>query len=114
MVDFVRRKASQALVEDRDVALAVDGLVLDMQDQGPRDHAPYVEEAEAAFVLLVGLRGLLYHARIEQRHGFTVGPRTMAAARLNGPQPGVRCSGADGWGISGAGVRRSPGRSHRR
>ena len=53
MVDLVRDEAGQAAAECRDVVPATRVLVFDLDSQRARDHAPHVEEAEAAFILFV-------------------------------------------------------------
>lgn len=67
--------------------LAVDRLVFDMYDQRPGDYATHVEEAEASFVLYVGMlyvgmRRLFDDPWVEEGHRSASGPWTIAAARL--------------------------------
>lgn len=52
---------------------AVDVLVLDLDGQRTGDHAPDVEEAEAAFVLLVDPAGLIDDAPVEQGDHLPIG-----------------------------------------
>lgn len=84
-------QASQPSLEDRDVAEPFDGLMLDVESQGAWDESADVEEAEAAFVLLVGLCRLLDDYRIEQRNG----PALRKTDDGNGPSdPNLRGSDA--------------------
>src|SRR6266542_885050 len=66
MVDLVCDEAGQAAAECRDVVPAARVLVFDLDSQRARDHAPHVEEAEAALVQLTGASGLLDDPRVEQ------------------------------------------------
>jgi len=53
MVDLMGDQPGNAPLEDGDLRLPVDVLVLDVDDEWPRHHAPHIEETQAAFVLLM-------------------------------------------------------------
>jgi hypothetical protein len=53
MVDLVRHQTCDGALEDSDAPLPVDILVLDFQCKPARYEATHVEEAQAAFVLLI-------------------------------------------------------------
>ena len=55
MVDLMGDQPGNAPLEDGDLRLPVDVPVLDVDDEWARHHAPYIEETQAAFVLLIVL-----------------------------------------------------------
>lgn len=55
MVDLMGHQPRDSPLEDGDAALAVDVLMLDVDNERARDEAADIEEAETSLVLLVGL-----------------------------------------------------------
>lgn len=88
MVYFMADKASDVTFEYSDTAGPVDVLVLDMDGEGARDPAAYVEEAPASLVLLVGLGGFLDYVGVEQGEHLAVGCTNHSGGPAN----------ADLWG----------------
>ena len=64
VVDFVGDEAGEAAVEGGDVAGAGGVLVFDVDGEGAGDAAADVEEGQAAFVLFVGVGGLVDDPRV--------------------------------------------------
>jgi hypothetical protein len=67
VVDLVCRKPRDAALEDGDATVAIDVLMLDVDDERAVDEAADVEEAETSLVLLVGLVAGFDDARVEER-----------------------------------------------
>ena len=66
VIDLVGRESGHAVLERGDAPGAVDFLVFDLDTARPGHHAADVEEAQAPFVLLVLLRGLVDDACVQQ------------------------------------------------
>ncbi len=80
MVDLVRHEPGDTSLEDRDPPLPVDVLVLDVDGERSRHHPSDIEEAQAAFVLLVLSLGFLNDSRVQQGDGFPRIHQTSEAA----------------------------------
>ncbi len=73
VVDFVGDEAGEGAVEGGDVAGAVGVLVFDVDGEGAGDVAADVEEGQAAFVLGVGVHGLVDDLGVEEGDEVAVG-----------------------------------------